>query len=374
MENLTLTGTAVVNGTGNTLNNVITGNGANNILDGAAGDDTLIGGVGADTMKGGLGNDTFVVDATTDVVTENLNEGVDVIQTSVSLTTLAANVEGLVLTGTGLLTGVDNGLNNLLTGNTAANTLTTGTGNDILQGGDGNDTLKDTVGGNNLFNGGAGTDTITGTVGNELIVGGLGNDTIKTGAGADVMVFNRGDGQDIVNASTGADNTLSVGGGIQYADMIFRKNANDLILDVGATEQITLKDWYAATTNKSVVTLQMIEEAAADFNASGTDPLRNRKVETFDFAGLVTAFDQARVAMLTLTSWALTNALTTYHLGGSDTAALGGDLAYQYGKNGNLSNVSFTPAQTILGNSQFGTAAQTLQPLAGLQDSSVRLS
>ena len=374
VENLTLTGTAVVNGTGNTLNNVITGNGANNILDGAAGDDTLIGGVGADTMKGGLGNDTFVVDATTDVVTENLNEGVDVIQTSVSLTTLAANVEGLVLTGTGLLTGVDNGLNNLLTGNTAANTLTTGTGNDILQGGDGNDTLKDTVGGNNLFNGGAGTDTITGTVGNELIVGGLGNDTIKTGAGADVMVFNRGDGQDIVNASTGADNTLSVGGGIQYADMIFRKNANDLILDVGATEQITLKDWYAATTNKSVVTLQMIEEAAADFNASGTDPLRNRKVETFDFAGLVTAFDQARVATPTLTSWALTNALTTYHLGGSDTAALGGDLAYQYGKNGNLSNVSFTPAQTILGNSQLGTAAQTLQPLAGLQDSSVRLS
>ena len=93
-----------------------------------------------------------------------------------------------------------------------------------------------------------------------------------------------------------------------------------------------------------------------------------------NFAGLVTAFDQARTATPTLTSWALTNALTTYHLGGSDTAALGGDLAYQYGKNGNLSNVSFTPAQTILGNAQFGSVAQTLQPLTGLQDSSARLS
>ena len=373
VENLTLTGTAVINGTGNTLNNVLIGNTANNILDGGAGDDTLNGGAGTDTMKGGLGNDTFVVDVATDVVTENLNEGVDVIQTSVSLTSLAANVEGLVLTGTGLLAGVDNGLNNLLAGNSADNTLTAGAGNDILQGGAGNDTLKDTVGGNNLFNGGAGTDTITGIAGNEIFIGGAGNDTITTGTGADVVVFNRGDGQDIVNASTGADNALSIGGGIKYSDLLFRKNVNDLILDVGATEQINLKDWYAATTNKSVVTLQMIEEAAADFNAAGTDPLRNKKVENFNFAGLVTAFDQARTATPTLTSWALTNALTTYHLGGSDTAALGGDLAYQYGKNGNLSNVSFTPAQTILGNAQFGTTAQTLQPLAGLQDGSVRL-
>ena len=41
LENLTLTGTAAINGTGNTLNNVITGNDGNNSLSGADGNDLL---------------------------------------------------------------------------------------------------------------------------------------------------------------------------------------------------------------------------------------------------------------------------------------------------------------------------------------------
>ncbi len=43
VENLTLTGTGAINGTGNTLNNTITGNSGNNTLNGGAGTDTLIG-------------------------------------------------------------------------------------------------------------------------------------------------------------------------------------------------------------------------------------------------------------------------------------------------------------------------------------------
>jgi hypothetical protein len=46
----------------------------------------------------------------------------------------------------------------------------------------------------------------------------------------------------------------------------------------------------------------------------------------------------------------VTNALPDFHVGGSDSAALGGDLAYQYGKNGILGNVSFTPAQGMRGS------------------------
>lgn len=63
VENLTLTGTAAINGTGNASGNVIIGNDGNNILTGGGGDDHLSGGAGSDTLKGGDGSDTFVFDS-----------------------------------------------------------------------------------------------------------------------------------------------------------------------------------------------------------------------------------------------------------------------------------------------------------------------
>lgn len=71
VENLTLTsGAGSINGTGNSLDNVIIGNEGDNILTGGAGNDTLNGRTGADTLIGGTGNDTYVVDNASDVVTE----------------------------------------------------------------------------------------------------------------------------------------------------------------------------------------------------------------------------------------------------------------------------------------------------------------
>ncbi|WP_454915925.1 cadherin domain-containing protein [Xanthobacter sediminis] len=72
VENLSLTGSKAINGTGNTLANVIAGNGAantltggsgNDILKGGAGNDKLYGGSGADTLAGGSGADTFIYKA-----------------------------------------------------------------------------------------------------------------------------------------------------------------------------------------------------------------------------------------------------------------------------------------------------------------------
>ena len=59
VENLTLSGTAAINGTGNTLNNVIIGNAANNILSGSSGIDALNGGTGNDILIGGAGKDAM---------------------------------------------------------------------------------------------------------------------------------------------------------------------------------------------------------------------------------------------------------------------------------------------------------------------------
>ena len=140
IENLTLTGTTAINGTGNTGNNLIIGNTANNILMGGLGDDNLNGGAGIDTLIGGLGNDIYVVDTTTDIISENVGEGTDTIQSSITFTIATLpNIENLTLTGTTAINGIGNTGNNIIIGNSANNILNGGLGKDSLSGGAGID-------------------------------------------------------------------------------------------------------------------------------------------------------------------------------------------------------------------------------------------
>lgn len=124
IENLTLTGVANIDGTGNALNNVITGNSGANVLDGAA---------GADTLTGGAGDDTYIVDSVDDRTIEAFNAGIDTVRASVTYT-LATNVENLTQTGTDNIDGTGNALNNIILGNTGINRLYGLAGNDTLRG------------------------------------------------------------------------------------------------------------------------------------------------------------------------------------------------------------------------------------------------
>ncbi|HEU4459752.1 MAG TPA: calcium-binding protein [Methylibium sp.] len=219
LENLTLTGTTAINGTGNALANVLTGNSANNTLNGGAGNDVLDGGTGNDTMLGGAGDDSYFVNVTTDVVTENANEGTDTVNSAVTWT-LGNNLENLTLTGTTAINGTGNALANTLTGNAAANTLTGGEGADIYIGGAGNDTL---------------TDTST--------------------TSADVYRFGRGDAQDTVRDSGGSDR-LEFLSGIATDQIWLRRVGSDLEVSViGTNDRMTVGNWYGSTANR-IETLQ----------------------------------------------------------------------------------------------------------------------
>jgi len=251
VENLTLTGIMNTNASGNAQNNVLTGNSGNNILNGGGGLDTLIGGAGndilnggagADTLSGGTGDDTYVVDNANDIIIEAANEGVDLVQTTVSYV-LSANIEAGQILGSDSLNLVGNDLSNTLTGNSANNILDGKAGADIMSGGSGNDSYVvdnegDTVielgtslteidsvfsyvsytlgsnlenlllvGGSNL-NGTGNTlnNTITGNAGNNLLDGGAGIDTLIGGTGNDTYIVDNT--QDVVVETSALANEI----------------------------------------------------------------------------------------------------------------------------------------------------------------------
>src|SRR6185295_3805086 len=118
VEELALVGTGDLDATGNALKNVLFGNDGNNVLDG---------GTNTDTMIGGAGNDTYIVERSTDLVVEYLDQGLDTVESSVSYT-LTSDVEVLVLTGAAATHGTGNELENNLFGNTGSNVLDGGIG------------------------------------------------------------------------------------------------------------------------------------------------------------------------------------------------------------------------------------------------------
>ncbi len=107
VENLILQGSADLQGFGNGGANVLYGNTGNNLLDGGA---------GIDLMVGGAGNDTYYVDDPSDSAFELANEGNDAVFASCHYG-LAADVETLVMQGSGDFQGYGNNQVNTLLGN-----------------------------------------------------------------------------------------------------------------------------------------------------------------------------------------------------------------------------------------------------------------
>jgi Ca2+-binding RTX toxin-like protein len=88
VENLTLIGTADIDGQGNTLQNIMIGNKGDNRLLGGANHDILSGGAGKDVLKGGADGDTFYFRKNSDVeIVRDFQDGSDRLSVEFAYTT-----------------------------------------------------------------------------------------------------------------------------------------------------------------------------------------------------------------------------------------------------------------------------------------------
>jgi Ca2+-binding RTX toxin-like protein len=122
-----------------------------------------------------------------------------------------------------------------------------GAGNDLLIGGAGPDALFGDDG-NDLLRGGESADRIFGGTGNDTLLGDRGNDEVDGEDGADLLIWNNGDGSDLleggndvdtvqVNGADGAGDDLSIdpaGGRVSLR----RNNLGLFVLDIGTTENL----------------------------------------------------------------------------------------------------------------------------------------
>ena len=213
VENLTLTGSDAINGTGNALANTIIGNSARNILDGKA---------GVDNLDGGDGSDLYLVGLVTDHPSHEFVDSGLIGFDEVRFTSTR--------TGTLTLYSEDTGIENVVIGTgTAAAAVTTGTTalnvnasavlNSLSITGNAGANLLTGTAFDDILAGCAGNDTLTGGDGNDTLIGGKGNDRLTGGDGSDCFVFNTDP-----NASSNKDTITDFQSGtdtLQFSKAIF---------------------------------------------------------------------------------------------------------------------------------------------------------
>jgi Ca2+-binding RTX toxin-like protein len=251
VENLVLTGTKAISGTGNSASNVLTGNAASNSLFGKGGRDHLLGlegndvlegGAGGDRLDGGVGKDVASYASAAKGVTADLrgvavNTGEAAEDKFVSIESLIGSKQADKLFG-------DN-LANTLWGRNGNDALDGMGGNDRLLGEGGNDTIRGSTGNDSLY-GGAGSDRLNGGSGNNLLDGQAGSDFLTGGAGADVFKFAKGSGRDVITDFQDDLDTISLRGfgltGPRQALANAEQVGKDVVFDLDGGNTTTVRN------------------------------------------------------------------------------------------------------------------------------------
>ena len=173
--------------------------------------------------------------------------------------------------GADLLDGGD-GMDSL-SGSGGNDTLLGGVGDDTLNGGDGNDTLD----------GGAGADTLIDSSGSNDFRGGTGDDTLTGSRMADTYRFNLGDGHDLIRDIGGYSHysdRIVLGAGITPEMVQLGHDGDNLVIDFGAGDGITIDRWFSSDGNRieelhfadgTVWDHTLIDETARTFVGTGAD-------------------------------------------------------------------------------------------------------
>ncbi|MDO9190961.1 MAG: calcium-binding protein, partial [Sulfurimicrobium sp.] len=270
--------------------------GDDNIL-GYATDDLLSGGAGNDRLDGSGGSDnyTFALGDGSDIIADSGTDGEDTIRFSANV--LPADVAVtrsesdllLVVRGTGERVIIEGWFGNAgpaiesvvfedgtvwspaeLTA-WASTPVTPSADDDFIVGSDAGDVI-DALAGNDEIHALAGDDQLTGGTGNDRLSGGSGNDT---------YIYQQGDGSDVI-AGEGRDGTdiLSLGGGIDPDQVVVKRDAAHLYLQLPDGETITIENWFGDAANR-LATVQFADGTA--WNTDDLEALANTPTDGDDF-------------------------------------------------------------------------------------------
>ena len=201
-----------------------------------------------------------------------------------------------------------------------------------------------------VINGGTEVDVLTGGDGPDRIVGQQQNDSMFGGAGNDTLVWNPGDGNDLVEGQAGANDTMEFNGAagaeIFEASAVggrlrFTRNLGNIVMDVDDTEEVDLNALGGAdlaTVNNLTgtdVTKANIDLAAAIGGGAGDGAADIVTVNGTDVADNVAVAANAGVVDVTglFTAVGISNpelandTLAINTLGGNDNVAIGGGVA-----------------------------------------------
>src|SRR5512135_1692705 len=207
-----------------------------------------------------------------------------------------------------------------------------GDGNDVMDGLDGYADALYGEGGSDLIEARGGDDRID-VRDRALVIGGAGDDRIDHYGEAAVIAFNPGDGNDTVHAAGAL--TLSIGGGVAPGDLTLAQDGADLLLGVAGAGSIRLtregEDDPAAWPE---ITLQLFGS-----------------VHLYDFN-----------AALEMSALPFGDALAVNEISFSESAGLGGAIAWRYATTGSTGSLTSEELSTVLADPRFATAPQPIEP------------